>query len=102
MSYKQVAISGQDVQEMVTHHLACPPEGYLGSPYGSDLRSMLQTPDASSAGDDFIAKMREDLPVIDLVPDGQINVYYRDRGVDKRHILIDVQGQVFVAGGENL
>lgn len=51
-------ITAHDVSGMVEHWLGCPPNGYLGMRYGSDVKSLLQTPMATGLADSLIAKAR--------------------------------------------
>ena len=89
-------ISASDIQQMVTHHLSCPPNGYLGSEYGSNIKAMLAKP-MTGAADAFIKKLKTDVPITQLAGD-KINVYSRDTAIDTKEIIIDVAGQVIVAG----
>ncbi len=97
MSDQTVYINGEDIQDMVRHHVGCPPNGYLGSPYGTDVKSMIQTPMASGNADAFVAKMKSDLPVIGL-SGADTNIYLTDDAPDKKHLIIDVSGQLVIAG----
>lgn len=87
------SLTPQDLQEMVTHHLGCPPNGYLGSDYGSDVKAMLMQPMSSPAADDLIAKMRLDIPLLAVAPAGTVTVSAVDVGFDQKAIRIDVLGQ---------
>lgn len=80
---------------MVSHWLGCPPNGYFGSLYGSDIRAMLQTPQRSGLGDAFTAKLRRDVPVLTAVSGGRIDIGVADEGPDRRNIIIGV-GSEFV------
>lgn len=86
-----MAITATDLQDMVTHWLGCPVNGYLGSSYGSDISGLLQQPQASTAADEFINKLNDDVPLTALRPD-IVDVVARRRGVDKLDIGIDVMG----------
>ncbi|MBU0917909.1 MAG: hypothetical protein KKD97_16325 [Gammaproteobacteria bacterium] len=86
-------LTPQDLQGMVTHHLGCPPNGYLGSDYGSDVKSMLMQPMSSPAADDLIAKMRMDIPILSVAPAGTVSVSAVDADFDRKVIRIDVLGQ---------
>ena len=81
---------GASLQGMITHWLNTPPNGYLGSSYGSDPQALLQEPTSSGLGDAFIDKMAEDIPLIAALPAGAVNVYFEDLSNDKRGLLIEV------------
>ncbi len=78
---------------MIAHWLATPPNAYYGSTYGSPLEDMLQKPLSSPIADAFLAKMREDIPVIAALPSGTVNLWAEDDGLDKKTIHIEVSGR---------
>ena len=83
-------LTPEHIQAMVTHWLSTPPNGYLGSSYGSDVASLLQTPTRSGQADALIAKMKKDIPALGALPSGTINVYMERIGNDKVKLLIQV------------
>lgn len=91
-------ITGKQVQGMVTHWLRTPVNAYHGSSYGSNLREMLMTPQASDSGDAFIRKLRKDVPVIAAYPPESVNIAIRDTYPDRRQLLIEVGSDLIVAG----
>ena len=52
-------ITAQDIQRMITHWLQTPPNGYLGSDYSGDAKSLLQKALHSGVADAFIEKMKK-------------------------------------------
>jgi hypothetical protein len=90
----RVQIEAADLSGMVTHWLGCPPGGYLGSDYGSDVKSLLQTPMASGMADALIEKCRADIPLLALARPGTVNVGYSDLGIDRRSIVFEVAGEL--------
>lgn len=94
-------ITPDDIVGMVRHWLTTPVEGYLGSPYGSDVRALLQRPQGDSAAlADFVAKMRRDLPVLSVLPEGAVSVSLVPRGVDGLELNVDVAGRLIRIGGQ--
>lgn len=91
-------ITGQDVQAMVRHWLGCPINGYLGSPYGSDIKAALQRPMSARDADELIDKLRTDVPIVGAAPPDSVNVFVEDRGIDRKNFLIQVGSEVVVAG----
>lgn len=87
-----MALNAEDVQDMVTHWLGCPPNGYLGSDYGSDVNRLLQAPFAAGEADALIAKLRTDVPLLGTLPSDVANLYAQQQSVDKLLIGIDVAG----------
>lgn len=86
-------ITPSDIHDMARHWLHTPAFGYLGSDYGQDLKSLLQRPHADTAADAFLAKMRGDLPVLQVLPAGAVNLYARESGIDRLDIVLDIAGQ---------
>lgn len=94
----RVQIQSSDLSGMVTHWLGCPPGGYLGSDYGSDVKEILQTPMASGIADSLIQKCRADIPLIAQAPPGFVNVGYYDADFDRRVIVFEVGGELIDIG----
>lgn len=86
----QNKLDGAALQDMIRHWLSTPPNGYLGSGYGSDPQALLQQPLASGIGDAFLDKMAEDLPLIAALPSGAVNAYFEDASNDTKRLLIQV------------
>jgi len=86
------AITAELLQDMIRHWLSTPPNGYLGSGYGSDPLSLLQIAMATNEGDVFLAKMRTDLPLLSALPAGAVNLYFEDTGIDSKNLIIEVAG----------
>ncbi|MFJ3685543.1 hypothetical protein [Pseudomonas sp. NPDC090208] len=78
---------------MIAHWLNTKPNSYYGTTYGNPLEDMLQKPLSSPIADAFLAKMREDIPVLAALPSGTINLYVTSEGVDIKNIYIEVAGQ---------
>lgn len=93
-------IEAADLSGMVAHWLGCPPGGYLGSDYGSDVKALLQTPMASGLADSLIAKCRVDVPLLTQAPPGTVNVGYYDLDIDKRAIVFEVAGELIDVGNQ--
>lgn len=95
-------INGNDVQGMVRHWLNTPVGGYLGSDYGQDTKSLLQRPHADGAADSFLAKMRSDVPVLEALPAGSLNLYGVPSAPDRLDLVVEVFGQAIeITGGAN-
>ena len=77
---------------MVQHWLEAEPNGYLGSSYGSDLKSYLFLPMSADIADSIIAKMIEDIPILSALPAGAINLYIDDSNIETKTLYIDING----------
>lgn len=86
------AISAEDIQGMITHWLATPVNGYLGSDYGCDAKSLLQKALNSGVADAFIAKMKKDIPILSVIPQENIGLYSAPEMPDKLRLFIAIAG----------
>lgn len=91
-------ITGDDVQGMVAHWLHTPVNGFLGSSYGNTLQDMLMTPQTEDA-DEFVRKLRRDVPIVGRADNGSVNVFSENIGPDRRKIRIAVGDYVFIREG---
>jgi hypothetical protein len=85
-------ITGQDILQMVWHWLNTPTGSYLGSDYGSDCKSLLQNPQSVGIADKFLKKLKKDVPVLAILPQGSVNLYAVPDAVDKLTLLLDIAG----------
>jgi hypothetical protein len=92
-------ISANDLQGMVSHWVATPPNGYLGSSYGADILAMLHTPFKTGLADGLLNKLRVDVPLVGALPPAALNMYAVDKGPDRREIYIDASGTLVALGG---
>lgn len=86
-------INGIDIQDMVTHWTRTPVNGYLGSSYGQDIKSLLHRPQADGAPEALLQKLRGDVPIIQALPDGATNLYSVQTQPDRLDLIIEVAGQ---------
>jgi hypothetical protein len=85
-----MTITAQDLQGMVSHWLGCPPNGYLGSGYGSGVQDLLQTPLSGPGADALVSKLREDIAIMGQLPQGALSVLTEESGPDKLSIFFQV------------
>lgn len=86
-------ITGNTIQEMVGHWLNVPVGAYLGSDYGQDAKSLLQLPQSDGAADGFLRKLRSDVPALQSLPDGAVNLYGVRSAPDRLDLMIEIAGQ---------
>lgn len=86
-------IDGISIQDMVAHWTRTPVNGYLGSDYGQDIKSLLQNPLSSGEPEALLQKLRVDVPVIQSIPDGSVNLYSVQTPPDRLDLVIEVAGQ---------
>jgi len=92
-------ITGNGFQAMVRHWLNTPACGYLGSDYGQDVKSLLQLAQTSGAPDAFLAKLRDDVPALQVLPPGALNLYAVASAPDRLDLMIEVAGQAIQVAG---
>ncbi|WP_321946596.1 hypothetical protein [Paraburkholderia sp. J10-1] len=92
-------VTALDFQAMVSHWLATPVNGYLGSDYGNVLPDLLQNPLRAGGADVVLSKLRADVPLAGALPRAALNMYMIDEGPDKRRFYIDVSGKPIEVGG---
>lgn len=91
-------ITGTDIQKMVQHWLECPVNGYLGSDYGQDAKSLLQLPTTDGAPEAYLAKLRDDVQAVYALPPGSINLYGVHSPPDRLDLVIEVAGKTITIG----
>lgn len=97
-----MTLTAKDLQGMVSHWLGCPPNGYLGSGYGSSVEELVQSPLEGQTADRLIAKLRADIPIVGRLPQEAVNVFAEREQPDRLNLFIQVgSSQVAVgAAGE--
>lgn len=83
-------INEQDVLQMVNHWLHTPVNSYLGSDYGFDKHQLLFQPLDMHNADLMIAKLRKDVPVLNILPQDTINLFALPIGPDKLQIFLQI------------
>lgn len=80
---------------MVTHQLHTPQNGYLGSSYGQNTKALLQRPQSDGSADEYLKKLRTDVPVLQILPAGSTNLYGVQTSPDRLDLMIEVAGSMF-------
>lgn len=94
-------ITAEELEGMVEHWLSTPVEGYLGSDYGQDAKSILQLPHSDGAADELLRKLRQDIIITTQLPPDAVSLYGAPSGVDRFDIVLDVAGRTFDLTGGN-
>jgi hypothetical protein len=85
-------ITGIDIQDMVSHWLHTPANGYLGSDYGSDASALKQNPFSAGLADELLEKLKREVPALSLLPQNTVNLYGVEAPPDKLHLFVEVAG----------
>lgn len=88
-------ITGDDIQEMVRHWLETPVNGYLGSGYGADTKSLLQRAQQDGQADSLVRKLKRDVSVLEVLPNSAVSLYGAPEGVDRLRLTLDVAGRSY-------
>lgn len=87
-------ITARDLIGMTEHWLKTPVNGYLGSDYGSEVKALLQTPMAAGLADGVLAKLRQDVPLLQAAPSGSVNLFSQDVDLETKLITLEVAGEL--------
>lgn len=91
-------ITGKQLSEMIRHWLDTPVGAYLGSDYGQDAKALLQRALTDGAAEAFLLKLQKDIPLLQTLPAGAINIYGLSSGEDRVDLFIEVAGEVIQVG----
>lgn len=87
------AVTLDRIMKMISHWMATRANNYIGSRYGSDPLSLLHQPLDTLSADAYIAKLKEDIPILAQLGDA-VNIYQQEVGNDKKRIFIEFNGQM--------
>lgn len=83
-------IQRNDLLAMVRHWLETPVNGYFGSGYGADLNALLLRPMSEPIADEFIDKMRRDIPVLNELSSDQLAILTEDDGFERKNLYLRI------------
>ena len=83
-------INQREIASMANHWLNTPVNGYLGSGYGQDTKSLLQAPLMSLAAEGWISKAREDVFVLQSFSSDIVNLYASRSNIDKLELIFEI------------
>lgn len=81
-------IDSNDVRRMVDHWLKAPPNGYFAQGYGSDEKAMLLQELSADNADAFLAKLRQDIPLLANLGDDQLGIETESVGFDTLKVYL--------------
>jgi hypothetical protein len=88
-------ITALDIQDMTRHWLSTPTNAYLGAGYGNSAKELIATPQAAGLADEFIKKLLADVPLLQTLPPGTVNVYGINTPPDRMRLVLEVAGNEF-------
>ena len=87
-----------DVQEMIVHWLATMVDSILHSHYGNNSADLLHNPFSVGIADSFIAKLKNDIPILQVLPANLISIYSVNKHPDKKYIYLEIASTQFNLG----
>lgn len=94
---QETKINYNFIAKQLDHWISCPANGYLGSDYGVDLKQYLHKPMSIFDANQLIEKMKNDIPILRLLPENSINIYIENNDIDGKHLYIQVAEKLFQA-----
>lgn len=85
-------VNSKFIWGQIDHWLGTLTNGYLGSNYGIDLKEYLHKPMGAFSGDEIIAKMRNDIPVLAAISNEDLDIYFQKVPPDKILFYIVLNG----------
>ncbi|WP_019518750.1 hypothetical protein [Faucicola boevrei] len=90
-------ITTDKIVAMIHHWLATPANGYFAQSYGNDIKKHLLVNLSAFTADEFIRKMKQDIPVLQQLNSDQLSIVSQTVDFESvkvfiklGHILIDV------------
>lgn len=90
----------RDIKRIIEHWLATEPNSYIGVSYGRNLSELLFGPLNEDKADTLLTWLREDIPVLNQVVDGELQVVSEVIGLDQRKFYIKI-GQILIPIQDN-
>lgn len=85
-----MTITRSDVLPMIEDWLYTPVNGFFGSPYGSDIASLLLRHQSDGAADQFIEKLKTDVPILRQLDSSQLALFSENEGFERKRIYLKV------------
>ena len=86
----------KDVERILNHWLATPPNGYIGVRYGRNFKEILLKPMNEDTADTILQWMREDIPLFKSLSSDQLSIVSQEIDIDKKQYFVQVAGRIRV------
>lgn len=93
-------ITAEHIRQMIIHWLDTPPNGYFSQSYGADAKAMLLRELSADMADEFLSKLRTDIPIIDTLDEDQLSISIETVGFDKINVVLSI-GNIDIQLNEN-
>lgn len=78
------------IEAMINHWLSTPAMGYRGVNYAHNPAEILLKPLTDDGANTLLRWMREDIPILQKIPQSDLNIYSKIAGHDKRDYFIAI------------
>lgn len=93
-------ITAEHIRQMIIHWLDTPPNGYFAQGYGADAKAMLLKELSADTADDFLRKLRADIPIINTLDEDQLSISIETVGFDTINVVLSI-GSIDIQLNEN-
>ena len=90
-----MTIRTQDILPMIEDWLRTPVHTHFGSSYGADLASLLLRQLSAPIADEFLAKLKRDVPILAELSADQLSLVSENIGFEQKQIYLQL-GQVAI------
>lgn len=87
---ERLMITTDLIIDMLQHWLNTPAYSVFGTSYGCDTSQLLLTPLSAPVADEFIAKLKRDIPVLSQLSSDQLSIVAEQEGFEVRRIAIQL------------
>lgn len=77
-----------EIKGMIQHWLTTPVNGYYGLTYGAPLNELLLHAHSQPVVENFINKMKVDIPILQNLDSNQLAIYERNNGIEEKQIIL--------------
>lgn len=85
-------ITAEHIRQMIIHWLDTPPNGYFAQGYGADAKAMLLKELSADVADEFLSKLRADIPIINTLDEDQLSISIETVGFDTINVVLSIGG----------
>lgn len=83
-------ITAEHIRQMIIHWLDTPPNGFFSQSYGADAKAMLLRELSADTADDFLDKLRRDIPLIGTLDEDQLSISIETIDFDKLNVVLSI------------
>lgn len=92
-------LTAQDVKAMVEDWLDTDPNTIFGNSYGADKAQLLFKPLSAPIADNFLDKLRRDIPLLATLSADQLSIEAETQGMSVKRLYLRI-GQIYIDMGQ--